>query len=83
MGIYDDLTEQELRDLISQTRSAYLETIQGGVAEVIAGEGRRMEYSRADSTALLRQLYAMLARLAELTGNPAYMAGNALTVEIL
>lgn len=83
MGIYDDLTEAELKALYDKTRTAYLDTLTGDGIGAIAGEGRRLEYTTADSTALLRQLHAMLARLAELTGNAAYMSGNALTVEIL
>lgn len=52
MGFYSDLTDEELAAKVTELRDAYEKTIGGGVA-VIAGNGRRMEYTRADSKALM------------------------------
>ena len=51
MGIYSDLGDAELDEKIVELRDAYEKTVGGQVA-VISGNGRRMEYTRADSKAL-------------------------------
>lgn len=52
MSMYDDLTDDEVNAKIIVFRDAY-EAVIGGQVAVIAGNGRRMEYTRADSKALL------------------------------
>jgi len=52
MSFYEDLDDEDLAAKIKELRVAY-ETVIGGQVAVIAGNGRRMEYTRADSKALL------------------------------
>jgi len=60
MGIYSDLDDEELAAKIIQLRDA-VETAAGGGVAVIAGEGRRMEYTRANSSGLKELLRAALS----------------------
>lgn len=57
MGLYSDLTDEALAAKIAELRDA-IETTAGGQVAVIAGNGRRMEYTRADSKTLWTLLRA-------------------------
>lgn len=64
MNPYGRLTEEQLLAEIAQYEAAAKEFALGGDIAVIAGEGRRVEYTRRDGKAVnnaLRELYAEAA----------------------
>lgn len=61
MSPYKNLTDQQLLDKIAQFQAAYEELALGDGIAVIAGEGRRLEYTKRDGRAIsniLRECYA-------------------------
>lgn len=58
MTLYQDLTDQQLADKVKQLTDEYEKVMLGGVAIVVAGQGRRIEYTRANVTGLLSLLTA-------------------------
>lgn len=56
--IYGDMTDEELAAKIAELRGHVEQVAIGGVAVVVAGEGRRIEYSRANEKGLLALLAA-------------------------
>jgi hypothetical protein len=50
--LYNDLTDEELAAKKKELVGKYETAIGGGVATVIAGEGRRVEYTRANASGL-------------------------------
>ena len=52
MGLYDDLTDEDLDAKIVELRGKVEQVISGGVARVVAGNGRRIEYSSANREGL-------------------------------
>lgn len=75
----DGLDDVELRALVTELRSGVKEAMIGGGVAVIAGEGRRMEYTRANLKDLKAELAAAQRELAR--RDPNYDAGGALAVE--
>lgn len=51
--IYGHLTDEELAAKIADLASKYENAQTGGVAIVVAGDGRRIEYTRSNSAGLL------------------------------
>lgn len=65
MGLYSLKTDQELLDLIAKYEAAIETATIGGDVAVIAGEGRRMEFTSCNiggAWKILRELVAELAR---------------------
>jgi membrane protease subunit (stomatin/prohibitin family) len=50
--LYQDLTDEELVAKIANLTSLYETAISGGTAVVVAGEGRRVEYTRSNAAGL-------------------------------
>ena len=46
--MYSDLTDEELDAEIVELRGKVKEVMSGGAVQVIAGEGRRIEYTRSN-----------------------------------
>jgi hypothetical protein len=57
--IYEHLTDTELDAKKRMLAEKYEEAMGGGVAIVIAGEGRRVEYTRANADGLLSLMKAV------------------------
>ena len=57
--IYTRLTDEQLAAKVEELSTAYEKAVGGGVA-VVAGEGRRMEYSRANAPGLYSLLTVAL-----------------------
>jgi hypothetical protein len=57
--LYDDLTDEELVAKKRMLAEKYEEAMGGGVAVVIAAEGRRVEYTRANAEGLLSLIKAV------------------------
>jgi hypothetical protein len=74
MGAYSDpdqWTETSLRAELAEWRAARKTAIMGGIA-VIAGEGRRLEYSRAQLPAIdceIKEILAEMRRRGLIAGN--------------
>lgn len=60
MRIYRNLTDQQLADKITELTGKLETVIGGGVATVVAGENRRVEYSRANQSGLEMLLKAAI-----------------------
>lgn len=60
MGMYSDLTDEELSAKIAKYRQAAEDLDIGEQVAVVAGEGRRMEFTRANSRRLLATLKALI-----------------------
>lgn len=58
MILYANLTDADLAAKIVELTAKYETALGGGVATVVAGEGRRVEYTRANSAGLLSLLRA-------------------------
>ena len=54
--MYEDLTDAELDTKIAELRGKYEDVLSGGAAVVIAGEGRRVEYTRGNIDGLEKLL---------------------------
>lgn len=80
MRPYIDYTDEQLIAEINATLAARKTAISGGVA-VVAGEGRRIEYTRANLTGL-EQTLRDLGYEARQRGLPIGGTGGALTVRI-
>jgi len=52
MNIYEDLPDDELDAKIVELRGKIEEVMMGGVAIVVAGNGRRIEYARANQSGI-------------------------------
>ncbi len=81
MRPYADLTDRALSDEIKQYRDARREALFGGGVGVIAGEGRRIEYTKTSIGGLdadLRLLYYE----ARMRGMAIGGTGGAIAVEI-
>ena len=83
MGIYDDLTDQQLADEIAAFRTARREVLfsNGGAGAVkrITDGDRTMEYTSANLPALESELKALLTEQAKRNGT--YVPGRAIQVE--
>lgn len=80
MRPYADLTDEELKAEIAEFRLAIKQAAKGGVG-VVAGEGRRLEYTAGNMNiayAALRDLYAEAAERGLAIGQ----GGGAIPVEI-
>jgi len=77
MGIYTDLSNAELDEEIATLRTARRQVMTEGVSK-IAGEGRSIEYSRADSTRVERSLRDAIAERSRRAGR---CNGHAIPVE--
>lgn len=51
--LYGDLDDAALAAKIVELRGKYEQAIGGGVATVVAGQGRRIEYTRSNAAGLL------------------------------
>lgn len=58
--MYSDLTDEELEAKITELRDGIEKVAMGGAVAVIAGEGRRKEFTRSNSTELRKLLNAAL-----------------------
>lgn len=76
---YDTMTDAELDAEIVELRAAARSLTSGGDVQVVAGEGRRMEYTRANHQDLRRDLNAACREKAR--RDPNFDPGNALMVE--
>lgn len=56
--LYTNLSDEELEDKITTLTAAYEKAMLGGVATVVAGGGRRMEYTTANASGLLSLITA-------------------------
>lgn len=61
MARYSDLTDEELQGKITSFRNALEELALGGGVSVVAGEGRRMEFTRSNIKDCERLLEALEA----------------------
>lgn len=66
--LYGDMTDVELAAKIVELRAAYETAISGKVATVVAGEGRRVEYTRANIDGLKGLLTAAIRERARRDG---------------
>lgn len=76
---YSTLTDEELAAKVTELRNALEATSIGGGVAVVAGEGRRMEYTSANR-ADLRQFYQAALREQQ-RRDPNWDGGGALLVE--
>jgi hypothetical protein len=60
-AIYTSLSDQELTDDIAAFRSARRELMLGAGVAVVAGEGRRLEFTRANQGSLDAELKNLIA----------------------
>lgn len=67
-GLYQDLTADELKAKIADLTTKYETAMGGGVAIVVAGEGRRVEYTRANADGLMSLINAAQRQLDRLNG---------------
>lgn len=81
MRPYADLTDDELTAEIKQYRDARKEALFGGGVGVIAGEGRRIEYTKTSVGGLDQEL-RLLYYEARARGLPIGGTGGAIAVEI-
>lgn len=83
MRPYFSLTDEQLLSEIAQYRAALKEVTIGGGVGVIAGEGRRLEMTKADRNGIRAELRALYAEAAE-RGLEGYEddCGGAIAVEI-
>lgn len=56
--LYGNLTDDQLAAKINELTTKYETALAGGVAVVVAGEGRRVEYTRANATGLMSLITA-------------------------
>lgn len=77
--MYADLTDEELNAKVSELRDAIEKVSLGGAVAVIAGEGRRVEYTRANSEGL-NSLYRLAIIEVEKRANGGRVGGRALGV---
>lgn len=80
MRPYIEYTDDEIVTAITETYAARRTIANGGVAVVIAGEGRRVEYTRGNATMMNDDL-RMLEYEARLRGLPIAGIGGAIGVE--
>lgn len=80
MRPYINYTDDEVITAITETYTARRKTAAGGIAVVIAGEGRRVEYSQANAGMLSEDL-RMLEYEARLRGLEIAGIGGAIAVE--
>jgi hypothetical protein len=78
MGMYSDLTAEELDEEIAILRQARRDILGPEKISKIAGEGRSIEYSRGDMKTLERSLRDALAERARRSGGGS---GGAIPVE--
>jgi hypothetical protein len=76
----DGLTGEELDALIAELRDAYKAAMLGGGVGSVQGEGRKIEYTRANISNLRAELRAALREKER--QDPNYEGGNALMVEL-
>ena len=77
MGLYSQMTDQELADKISKYMAAIEEAELGGGVGVVAGEGRRMEFTSANLDAAKRTLDALVLER-DRRGNNGRIPGRAI-----
>lgn len=77
--MFDDLTDEELAAKIIELRTKIETVAGGGAVTVIAGEGRRKEFSRGNIDDLERLLNMALAEK-ERRANGGRLCGRALRV---
>ncbi len=75
----DGLNDQELAALIVELRTGLKEAMLGGGVAVVAGEGRRLEYTRANIDDLKRELTAALREKGR--RDPDFDVAGAIAVE--
>lgn len=75
--LYGDLDDDALHAKIVELRGKYETVISGGVATVVAGQGRRIEYTRANSDGL-KSLLTEAVR--ERDGRAGVQIGGALSI---
>ena len=75
----DGLNDAELDVLIAELRAGYREAVVGGGVAAVRGEGRALEYTRANLGDLKRELASALREKAR--RDPSYDAEGALRVE--
>ena len=51
--LYGNLSDADLATKITDLTAQYEKAISGGVATVVAGQGRRLEYTRSNASGLL------------------------------
>jgi len=66
--IYTNLSDADLQAKIDTFTSAYEAAMSGGVATVVAGEGRRIEYTKSNATGLYSLLKLALDEQQRRTG---------------
>jgi hypothetical protein len=78
MRPYINYTDDEIVEAITETYAARRKINSGGIAVVVAGEGRRVEYSRGNTTALAEDLrmleYEARLRRLEIAGDNGAIA---------
>lgn len=77
--MYSDLDDEELDAEIVELRTKVKEVMAGGAVQVIAGEGRRIEYTRSNLDGLESLLRAALNER-EKRANGGRLPGRALRV---
>lgn len=80
MSIYSGISDEDLLDEISQFRSARRELMLGQGVAVVAGEGRRMEFTRANAGDLTTELKNLIAE-ANCRGLIEASGGGAISLE--
>lgn len=80
MGLYGSLTDEELKAEIAEYRAAIKKAAMGGVG-VVAGEGRRLEYTAGNMSIARTELRELLTEAAA-RGMEIGEGGGAIPVEI-
>ena len=80
MRPFINYTDEEIQTAITESYEAKRTIARGGVAVVIAGEGRRVEYTQANASALAEDL-RLLGYEARLRGLEIGGEGGAISLE--
>jgi hypothetical protein len=81
-GPYSDLSDEELTARIVKYRDAQDQVVMGGNVAVIAGEGRRIEYTRSNASSIAAILSELLAERNRRPSMGGSCGGNALPIWI-
>ena len=81
MRLYADLTDEALLAEIAEYRAAIKKVAMGGNVGVVAGEGRRIEYTAGNIEAARLELRELFAEAAD-RGLAVGSGGGAIPVEI-
>jgi hypothetical protein len=82
MAMYSDLTDEELAAKITELRGKVETVAGGGAVAVIAGEGRRKEFTRGN-IGDLRALLTEAVQEAERRANGGRLRGRAIGVRFI